>query len=83
MHVDHRELGRGGIGHKIQADALIKTHKSAAVRNGKLQQITVGDLAGGHLSCKPLQALIRLAMAGSAHQAPAVRVEDRHHGWLT
>ena len=40
------EVGLAGIGYQIHTDALIKAHKSAAMDNGKRQEVAIGDLPG-------------------------------------
>ena len=55
------EVGLAGIGYQIHTDALIKAHKSAAMHNGKRQEVATGDLPGAQHPLPTDEALIQQA----------------------
>lgn len=58
---NYSEVGVAGIGYQIHTDALIKAHKSAAMDNGKRQEVAIGDLACAQHPLPTDEALVQQA----------------------
>ena len=62
------QMDLAGIGYQVHTDALIKTHKPAAMGNGKRQEVAIGDLTGAQHPLPTDEALVQ--------QADLLRPED-------